>query len=256
MSEQVYAPYSLEGKTIMVTGASSGIGRATALRISRLGAKVILVARNEERLQEVLNQLEGPGACYVYDLSDVDGIEAFIKKVVAEHGKMDGLMYSAGDCLRAPIPVCKPKAVRDSMQVNYFAFVEMLRCFGKSKTTNDGASLVAMTSASSLHGERGLLTLCASKAAMNSAVRCAALEFSGRRIRVNAISSAFVFGSRMVETTLDNYGMDRVEEIISQSQPLGAGKPEDVANAAAYLLSDAAGYITGSIMAVDGGYSA
>ena len=256
MDMQAYAPYDLTGKTIMVTGASSGIGRATALRISRLGAKVILVARNEERLQEVLKELEGPGAYYVYDLSDVGGIEAFVKKVVAEHGKFDGLMYSAGDCLRAPIPVCKPAAVRNSMQINYFAFVEMLRCFGKSKTTNNNASLVAMTSASSLRGERGLLTLCASKAAMNSAVRCAALEFSNRKIRVNAISAAFVFGSRMVETTLENFGAEQVQETIAQTQPLGAGKPEDIANAAAFLLSDASGYMTGSIMAVDGGYSA
>lgn len=256
MEQSVYQVYDLTGKHIMVTGASSGIGKATALRLSALGARVTLVARNEERLRETLSQLATPGAYYVYDLSDVDGMEAFIKKAVAEQGKFDGLMYSAGDCLRAPIPVCKPHAVRESMQVNYFAFVEMLRCFARSRVTNNGASLVTMSSASSMNGEKGLLTLCASKAAMNSAVRCGALELAPRGIRVNAIAAAYVFGSRMVDTTIDIFGTDQVEKNIAENQPLGVGKPEDIADAAAFLLSEASRYMTGVIMPVDGGYLA
>lgn len=252
----MYQMCDLTGKHILVTGASSGIGRATALRASQLGARVTLVARNEERLKEVLAEMEGSGAYYPYDLSDVDGIEALVKQIVAEQGKFDGMMYSAGDCLRAPINVCKPNAVRNSMQLNFFAFVECLRCFAKTKNSNNGASIVTMSSASSLKGEKGLLTLCASKAAMNSAVRCAALELAPRKIRVNAIAAAYVFGSRIVDTTLDIFGADAVEKNIAENQPLGVGKPEDIANAAAFLLSDASSYMTGAIMSVDGGYMA
>lgn len=246
----------LAGRHILVTGASSGIGRATALRISELGAKVTLVARNRERLDQVLAQLKTTGAAYVYDLSDVDGIEKFVGQVTKEQGKLDGMMYCAGDCFRAPIGVCKPSLVKKSMQVNYFGFLETLRCAAKIKNCNEGASFVTMTSASSLKGERGLVTLCASKAAMNSVVRCAALELAPRKIRVNAIASAYVTGSIMVAETIDIFGAEQVEKNIADFQPLGVGHPEDVADAAAFLLGDASRYMTGSIMMVDGGYSA
>ena len=248
--------YDLSGKHILITGASSGIGRACALRVNELGASVSLVARNEERLNEVLHELKYPGQIVSYDLSEIKGIEELLKNIVKKSGKLDGLMYCAGDCLRAPLSMCKPEVLQKSMQVNYFAFVEMLRCASKTRNCNDGASFVSMTSASSMKGDKGLLGLSASKAAMNSAVRCAALELAPKRIRVNAIASAYVIGSRMVEETIDIFGKDQVEQNISEFQPLGVGKPEDIADAAAFLLSDASRYMTGSIMMVDGGYMA
>lgn len=248
--------FSLSGKHILVTGASSGIGRASALRFSELGARVTLLARNEERLEQVRGQLLHGGAAYVYDLSDVDGIEQLFKLIVAEQGKLDGLMYCAGDCQRAPLGVCKPKMVRQSMQVNYFAFVECLRCFSKAKNCNAGASVVTMTSASSLKGDKGLTTLSASKAAMNMAVRCAARELAAKDIRVNAISTAFVGGSMMVDTTVEVFGAGQTDKFIAENQPLGMGKPEYIADAAAFLLSTASRYMTGAVMNVDGGYMA
>lgn len=247
---------SLTGKHILVTGASSGIGRASALRFSELGARVTLLARNAERLEEVRARLQNGGAAYVYDLSDVDGIEAFFKRMVAEQGKLDGMMYCAGDCQRAPLGVCKPKMVRESMQVNYFAFVECLRCFAKGKNSNPGASVVTMSSASSLKGDRGLTTLSASKAAMNMAVRCGARELAAKGIRVNAISTAFVGDSIMVAATMEVFGADQTDRFIAENQPLGMGKPEYIADAAAFLLSEASRYMTGTIMGVDGGYMA
>ena len=248
--------YNLNGKHILVTGASSGIGRACALRASELGASVSLVARNEGRLTEVLHQLKHPGQIFSYDLSEIKGIEELVKSIVNNLGKLDGLMYCAGDCLRAPLSMCKPEVLQKSMQVNYFAFVELLRCASKTRSCNEGASFVSMTSVSSMKGDRGLLGLSASKSAMNSAVRCAALELAPKRIRVNAIASAYVTGSRMVEETIDIFGEDKVEQNISEFQPLGVGQPEDIADAAAFLLSDASRYMTGTIMMVDGCYMA
>ncbi len=248
--------FALNGKHILVTGASSGIGKACALLFGERGARVTLVARNEERLNDVLSQLKNGGASYSYDLSDVDGIEALFKRITTEQGKLDGMMYCAGDCQRAPISACKPKMVRESMQVNYFAFLECLRCFSKAKNFNPGASIVAMSSSSSLKGDRGLTTLSAAKAAMNSAVRCACKEFASKGIRVNAIATAYINGTSMIETTLEVFGEEHCQDFITQNQPLGMGKPEYIADAAAYLLSDAAGYITGAINMVDGGYIA
>lgn len=248
--------FNLENKHILVTGASSGIGKATAILASQLGARVSLVARNQERLEETMHEIHEKGSFYSYDLSDVDDIESLIGRIVKDNGKFDGLMYSAGDCYRAPLKVCKPKLVQKSMQINYFAFVEVLRCMAKSKYTNDNASLVAMSSASSFKGEKGLLTLCASKSALNSAVKCAALELAPRKIRVNAIAAAYILESRMVDTTIDVFGSERVEKNIIDNQPLGAGQPNDVAKVATFLLSDAAAYMTGVILPVDGGYLA
>lgn len=248
---------SLENKHIIVTGASSGIGRACAIRFSELGARVSLIARNEQRLAETLSQLSGSGhRCYTCDLSALEEIEPLIAKIVAEQGKADGLMYCAGDCYRYPLKACKPALMQKSMQVNFFAFTETLRCVTKNKNSNDGASIVTMSSSSSLKGDKALLSLSAAKAAMNAAVRCAARELADRKIRVNAIAASYIGGSIMVAETVKIFGEEQVERFLRESQPLGMGQPEQVAAAAAFLMSSASDFITGTIMSVDGGYMA
>ena len=252
MSENV-----LQGKHILVTGASGGIGRACAVLFSALGARVSLLGRNPERTRQVFQELRGEGhACCLFDLSNIEGIEAQIKEIIAGQGKLDGLMYCAGDCYRYPLSVCKPAAVQKSMQINYFAFVETLRCASKARNSNDRASFVAMSSASSLKGDKALLTLSASKAALNSAVRCAARELAPRRIRVNGIAASYISDSIMVDETIRIFGQDHVAQLLREQQPLGIGSPVDIANTAAFLLSDASRFITGSILLVDGGYMA
>lgn len=247
----------LRDKHILVTGASSGIGRACAILFSQQGARVTVLARDPGRLGKVLGELSGEGhASYLFDLNNVDGIEAEVKEITAQQGKLDGLMYCAGDCYRYPLSVCKPSIVQKSMQVNYFAFVEMMRCVAKEKNSNDGASFVAMSSASSLRGDKGLLTLSASKAALNSAIRCAARELASREIRVNGIAASYIGGSMMVEETMRAFGQEKVEQFIKEQQPLGTGRPEDIANVASFLLSSASQFITGSILIADGGYMA
>ena len=124
--------YSLAGRHILVAGASSGIGRACAIKFSELGAKVSLIARNEARLQETLSYMEGEGhRIFIFDLSQIERIEDLVTQIICEQGKADGLMYSAGDCYRYPLKSCKPSLMQKSMQLNFFAFVELLRCMGK-----------------------------------------------------------------------------------------------------------------------------
>jgi len=247
----------LQGKHILVTGASSGIGRACAIHFSRSGAKVTLLARNEARLQETLSKMSGGGHIVIpYDLANIDGIEAMVDSVVKTQGKLDGLMYCAGDCYRYPLAVCKPPVVQASMQINYFAFVETLRCSAKKRNSSNGASFVCMSSDASLKGEKCLLTLGSSKAALNYTVRCAAKELAARKIRVNAISASYIGGSMIVQETRSMLGEDQVNRIIQEQQPLGEGQPQDIANMAAFLISEEARFITGTIMLVDGGYMA
>lgn len=248
---------ALQDRHILVTGASSGIGRACAILFSTLGARVSLLARNSERLLQTYHELQGTGHTYhMFDLNNVEDIEAEINKITTQQGKLDGLMYCAGDCYRYPLSVCKPAVIQKSMQINYFAFVETLRCAAKARNSNDGASFAAMSSASSLKGDKALLTLSASKAAMNSAIRCSARELASRKIRVNGIAASYVNGSMMVEETVRIFGAEHVTQMIKEEQPLGVGTPEDIANVAAFLLSDASRFITGSILLADGGYMA
>lgn len=247
----------LQDKHILVTGASSGIGRACAILFSTLGARVSLLARNSERLTQTYHELQGTGhTYYVFDLANIEDIETEMKQITDQQGKLDGFMYCAGDCYRYPLSVCKPAVLQKSMQVNYFAFVETLRCAAKVRNSNDGASFVAMSSASSLKGDKALLTLSASKAAMNSAIRCSARELAYRRIRVNGIAASYVNGSMMVEETVRVFGEEHVAQMIKEEQPLGVGTPKDIADVAAFLLGDASRFITGSILLADGGYMA
>lgn len=247
----------LKDKHILVTGASSGIGRACALRFAEEGATVSLLARNLERLEQTKQEMRGDGhGIYAFDLCRVEEIESLLTQIVQEHGKLDGIMYCAGDCYLYPLSMCRPGILQKSMQISYVAFVEMLRCASKKKMSNDGASFLAMSSDASLKGEKILLTLSASKAAMNMAVRCAAHELSARKIRVNAIAASYIDESIMVGKTIEAMGKEKVEKLISDQQPLGWGHPEDIANTATFLLSDDARFITGSIITVDGGFMA
>lgn len=247
----------LKDKHILVTGASSGIGRACAIRFAEEGATVSLLARNQERLEQTRQAMCGDGhGVYSFDLCRVEEIEEQLAQIVRERGKLDGIMYCAGDCYIYPLSMCKPDILQKSMQTAYFSFVELLRCAAKKKMSNDGASFASMTSDASLKGEKILLTLSASKAAMNMAVRCAAHELASRRIRVNAIAASYIDGSIMVGKTIEAMGKAQVEKLIAEQQPLGWGHPEDIANAAAFLMSDGARFITGSIITVDGGFMA
>lgn len=247
-------PMELTGRHILVTGASSGIGRATAILVSKLGAKVSLIARNLEKLNETFDILEGEGhTMYSFDLKQVEGIERLVKQIVTQSGALNGLVHSAGIGTMRPLSMTKSNFLHDMMLINFYAFVELVRCASKKKNYIEGASFIGMSSIGSHYGDKSKTAYCASKAAMDAATKCMAKELEAKKIRVNTVVGGLV-KTDMYNLFMDNAGEDAVDSHVLEKQYLGVGEPIDIANAMAYLLSDASKFITGTGFIVDGGY--
>jgi NAD(P)-dependent dehydrogenase (short-subunit alcohol dehydrogenase family) len=245
----------LTGKRILVTGASSGIGKETAQIISKLGGKVILLARNEQRLKQVFASLTGDDhAFYAFNLTATDDIPAMMKAVAREHGPLTGVFHSAGLGYIMPVSILKQKYIDSVLDVSVKATLIITKGFCQKGVHEQGVkgSLVFMSSAAGLCGVAGMSIYSASKAAVDGAVRSLACELALRGIRVNSIAAGAV-KTEMHEEMVRNLNEQEIKEY-EQRHLLGFGNSEDVAHAAAFLLSDAAAWITGTTMIVDGGY--
>jgi len=246
-------PMSLEGKIILVTGASSGIGKATAIQLSKLGAKLILVARNRERLEETLNSLEGKDhAYYSFDLSHIESIDGFAKNVTENHGPLNGLVHSAGIGNARTLAMLKNINLKEVMTINFYSFIELVRCFSKKKSFCDGGSIVAVSSISSIKGYKSKTAYNASKAALDSSIRCIAGELANKRIRINSVMPGWVATEMLERYSEETAGIQEGEDTVSK-QMLGLVEPIEVANLIAFLLSDATKTITGTSVLIDGG---
>ena len=244
----------LNGKRILVAGASSGIGEACAKYLSENGAKTILVARRLEKLNELKSSLSGDGhSVYQYDFSDLDGIEAFVKQIVAEHGVLDGLVFSAGQSSERPLKMIKPEYMMNLMKVNFLSFLELFRVITSKKAYNpDYFSVVAISSVSALMGNQAKTAYSATKGALDASVRCLAKEFHSKNIRVNTINPAWV-KTILFDNHQDSVGDSADAADILKRQYLGLIEPEDIAKTAAFLLSKASRFMTGLSVPVDGG---
>lgn len=246
-----YNPFSLGDKTILVTGASSGIGKATAIECSKMGAKVVVTGRNETRLEETFEQLEG--SCHEKLVGDLSN-QGYLEDLVASVPPLDGVVLCAGIATVKPILFSTPEEFRSIFDVNFFAPVELLRLLAKKKKLSKGSSCVFIVSIGGNNvWSPGGAIYGTSKAALKSAVNYYAVELAPKKIRVNGICPG------MVETPLiksDAYSQEQVEAD-KTLYPLGRyGFPEDIAYAAIYLLSNASSWITGSHFVIDGGATA
>ena len=240
----------LSGKTYVVTGAGSGIGRETARVLSEQGAKVILLDINEPGLDETLVLLSGEGhftvAC---DLTDFEIIPVIVRGIIEQCGSIDGFVHCAGISSRKPLNVLRPAGFSKVMDVNFYSFEEMTRLLTKKGNMNDGGSIVVMSSISSIKGYKAKTEYCVSKAAVDAFVRCMALELAPKRIRVNSVMAAEV----LTPLALKAREMNAAVEASDFNAPLGPSEPYEVANTIAFLLSDATKTITGTSLLIDGG---
>lgn len=244
----------LENRKIAVTGASSGIGKDTAVLLSRLGAKVILIARREDKLCETMDLLSGEGhAYYCADLSRINEIEQLVKEIVEHQGKLDGLVYAAGVGTSIPFMQFKPEKVQAVFDINFFGFIETVRQMCKKGRFHEGMRIVGVSSIAAVIGDKSHMAYSASKAAMDGAVRCIAKEVADKGICINTVAPAMT-ATDMYKHYIEKYGEESgSNQELLKRQYLGIASTTDVANAIAYLISPAARFITGISLPVDGG---
>jgi len=245
--------FSLEGKTILVTGASSGIGRGIALQCALMGARVILNGRDSARLEETLNLMaEGTHLILKGDLSQQSEIE----KIVGELPEIQGWVNSAGIPKICPIKRFRLEDVEEIINVNAISSMMLLSLLLKNKKLRRGSSVVFISSISGVYiGTAGDTSYCASKGAVNGFTKGAAIELAPQGIRINSINPGLVPTNilKMADSISSNESF--VEKMIDKYPLRRLGKPEDIGNGAVYLLSDASSWITGQNLVIDGGFS-
>lgn len=246
-------PFSLAGKNIIITGASSGIGKQCAVSCSEMGANIVLIGRDEERLKETYNCLKtGNHLYYILDITKYDEIENVIMESVSKIGKISGLIHSAGKEITVPINMMKPAFYEDLYAVNVISGLEFTRIVSKKKYSEVPMSIVFIASVMGSFGDSAFSAYCSSKGAVINVTKSLAIELAQKQIRVNCISPGFIKDTAMSNNMAKNIS----EEKLLLQHPLGFGKTIDVANACIYLLSSASQWVTGINLVVDGGYSA
>jgi len=246
----MHNPFSLQDKTILVTGASSGIGKAIAIECSKMGAKVFITGRNEQRLEETYNEMEGMQPHYIVaDLTKKEDIDRIVEKVK----ELDGLVNCAGISGHSLFSFLKEEEVKNMFDINFFSQMNICKQLLRKKKINKGASIVFLTSTSGiLSSYIGGSIYSATKGALNGLIKSMAIELAPKKIRVNSVMPS------MIETTIMSSGDVTEEQFEADKQkyPLKRyGKPEEVAYATIYLLSDASTWTTGTNLLLDGGRS-
>jgi NAD(P)-dependent dehydrogenase (short-subunit alcohol dehydrogenase family) len=241
------SPFNLHNKTILVTVASSGIGRASAIMASRMGAKLILTGRDISLLNESMGLLAGEGhQCFALDLKN----ESAIEDLIANCPEIDGSVFAAGVAEVVPFKMISLNHINRIMQINFEAPVLISQALYKNKKLLNGSSLVFITAGAEYISPIGSAIYSASKAALNAYVRSIALEISKMKIRANCVSPGYV-NTPMLDKLVIQTSISEFLKLV----PLGIIQPEEVASSVIYLLSDASRWITRSTLVVDGGLS-
>ena len=242
-------PFSLEGKTILVTGASSNIGRQIAIKCSEMGAKMIVSARSEERLKETIAAMEGDGHQITEsDLSDAEQIPVLVEQLP----ELDGIVMCAAIFRTTPIRNNRRKYTEEMFNTNTFANIDLVQLLLKNKKIKDGGSILFISSVAAYRPYAGNALYSATKGAINSFCQVLAIEQGSKKIRANCISPGIIKRDLKVK----EWAVTQEELAKEEARfPLGFGHTEDIAYAAVYMMSDASKWVTGTNMVVDGGQS-
>jgi NAD(P)-dependent dehydrogenase (short-subunit alcohol dehydrogenase family) len=236
--------FRLDAKRVLVTGASSGLGRAIALAVGSAGAELIVTGRDEERLLATASTLPS-GPQHTAVTADLT-VEADLQRLTREAGSVDGIVHAAGIKGPAPIRVVTKKFLDERFDSNYFAPILLTQRLLVESRIKPGGSILFLSSIAAHTGTHGMSVYSATKASLVVTAKCLALEVARRAIRVNCVSPA------VVRTPIFQGFEEQWLNDMEQRYPLGLGKPEDVANASVFFLSDASRWITGQTLIMDG----
>lgn len=251
----MYNPISLQGKKYIITGASSGIGKATSLLLSKLGATLILIDLDEEGLLVTAQMCENETKILPIDLLDSKELKQKIAGAVLEVGKLNGFVHLAGRPYLSPLKSINEKVLLDVLKLNSIVGLELAKiCSNKSIFSGELGVFIFISSVYGCVGSSANVGYAMSKSALHGITKSLAIELAPKGIRVNCIAPGFV-KTNMLNTISGSFNPD-YDELINKLHPLGLGDAEDVANSIAFLVSDMAKWITGSIINVDGGFTA
>lgn len=242
----------LSGKKILIAGIG-GIGSEVCRLLSELGCDLILVDVNEERIIQAIEFCDKCSIChYICDFLDINCIEELSKKIVLENGALDGIVFCSGYGESRPLKQSRYDYMLKTMNINFFSYIEMIRCFSKKGAYNNNMSIVGISSVGAFLGNPGQIAYSASKAAMNGATRSIAKELSIKNIRVNTIAPGTT-DTEMFRLAEKNFSESESFNSRVNRQYLGLCVPNDIANAVVFLLSKMSRMITGNCIPVDGG---
>ena len=250
-------PFDLTGKNIVVTGASSGIGRQVAISCSRMGARIILSGRNINRLNETLSMMPDQQAHLIiaHDLTDIPQTEIVVQEIISKTGKIYGIVHCAGIGSTLPLRSVTPEKLLQQFNTNVFAAYHLTRIASSPKYFSpEGGSIVFMASVAGMVGENAKSAYSMSKGALIAGARSLAVELSAKNIRVNAVSPGLIITP--INMHAEHITNPEKRKEIEDKHLLGLGTAEDIGNACIYLLSDASRWVTGTNLVVDGGYTA
>jgi NAD(P)-dependent dehydrogenase (short-subunit alcohol dehydrogenase family) len=249
-------PFNLDGKHIVISGASSGIGQQCAISCAAMGAKVSILGRNKERLEQTLSKLHGSGhKAHMIDLTQEDEVKELVKNIVSDSGRIDGLLNVAGISTTLLIKSVTGRILEEFFQNNVFsAFILTREVCKMGHFSEKGGSVVFFSSVMGSSGEKGKSLYAMTKGALQAGAMSLACEFASKNIRVNTVSPGVIITP--INENLPHITDETKREALEKKHLLGLGKTEDVANACIYLLSDASKWVTGINLFVDGGYTA
>ncbi len=237
----------------ILTGATSGIGFETLKQLVENGHKVFAIGRDFSKINSIIQSNKGQIKPHFFDFEKINDIEKLFLELELINEKLDGLVHCAGVEETIPLTLYAPEKIKRIYDINVLSGIELLRHFTKKKYSNDGASVVFLSSVMGTLGQPGKIGYCSTKAAVLGIVKSAALEFAKRKIRINAILPGIV-NTPLTQNLFDQIGEDKKQLIVAK-HPLGIGEVTDVVPAILFLLSENSKWITGQNFVIDGGYS-